>query len=81
MYLLLVFQPPDSEHPDRFAQQEVYVEKWLTVKEYTLAHSRRILVGQETRKERLDKAILLADKLTTEYDEWQVRIFPSSSCC
>jgi len=71
-----VFQPSDSIHPDRFAQQEIYVEKWLTVKEYTHAHSRRLLIGQETLKQRVDKAIILADKLTAEYDVLQVGLSP-----
>ena len=71
-----MFQPSDSIHPDRFAQQEIYVEKWLTVKEYTHAHSRRLLIGQETLKQQVDKAIILADKLTAEYDVLQVGSSP-----
>jgi hypothetical protein len=43
-------QPEDSQHPDREADFEVYVESWLSEEEYRDAKSRLVLVGQGTFK-------------------------------
>ncbi|KAG2369758.1 hypothetical protein BDR07DRAFT_1388271 [Suillus spraguei] len=40
--------PRDSQHPDRQANMEIYVETWLTDKQYKDAEERQELVWQET---------------------------------
>jgi len=41
-------QPRDSQHPDRQANMEIYVETWLTDEQYKDAEERQELVWQET---------------------------------
>ncbi|KAG2110770.1 hypothetical protein BD769DRAFT_1392223 [Suillus cothurnatus] len=41
-------QPKDSQHPDRQANMEIYVETWLTDEQYKDAEERQELVWQET---------------------------------
>ncbi|EKM79952.1 hypothetical protein AGABI1DRAFT_106270 [Agaricus bisporus var. burnettii JB137-S8] len=43
--------PEDSQHPDREADFEVYVESWLSEAEYRDAKSRHLLAGQGTSKQ------------------------------
>ncbi|KAG1815707.1 uncharacterized protein BJ212DRAFT_238196 [Suillus subaureus] len=40
--------PKDSQHPDRQANMEIYVETWLTDEQYKDAEERQELVWQET---------------------------------
>ncbi|KAG1768662.1 hypothetical protein EDD22DRAFT_871454 [Suillus occidentalis] len=40
--------PRDSQHPDRQANMEIYVETWLTDEQYKVAEERQELVWQET---------------------------------
>ncbi|KAG0703929.1 hypothetical protein DFH29DRAFT_1040481 [Suillus ampliporus] len=41
-------QPRDSQHPDRQANMEIYVETWLTDEQYKDVEERQELVWQET---------------------------------
>ncbi len=41
------FQPKDSQHPDRAANVDILVEKWLSEEEYQAAKERRELAWQE----------------------------------
>jgi hypothetical protein len=45
-----LFQPEDSQHPDRDANLEVYVETWLTDDEYQDAKEEHLLAWQDSPK-------------------------------
>ena len=75
MHLLLDFKPADSVHPDRFAEQEVYVKKWFTEEEHSAAQSRGILIEQDTLKEQMIRAYKLTADLRSELAVRQVGIF------
>ncbi|KAH7926780.1 hypothetical protein BV22DRAFT_330112 [Leucogyrophana mollusca] len=40
--------PKDSQHPDRSANMEIYVETWMTEEQYKAAEERQELVWQDT---------------------------------
>jgi hypothetical protein len=42
-----ILQPRDSQHPDREANHQIYVETWLTEEEYQDAKSKQLLAWQE----------------------------------
>ncbi|OAX43269.1 hypothetical protein K503DRAFT_200532 [Rhizopogon vinicolor AM-OR11-026] len=46
--VLIDIQPKDSQHPDKQANMEIYVESWLTDEQYKDAEERQELVWQET---------------------------------
>ena len=46
--VLTEVQPKDSQHPDKQANMEIYVETWLTDEQYKRAEERQELVWQET---------------------------------
>ena len=48
--MLMSKQPKDSQHPDREANLEVFVETWLTENEYKEAKERHELAWQDTPK-------------------------------
>jgi hypothetical protein len=47
--------PEDSQHPDRDANLEVYVETWLTEEEYQDAKAQHLLAWQDTPKASLER--------------------------
>ncbi|KAM6496188.1 hypothetical protein JOM56_008894 [Amanita muscaria] len=47
--------PKDSQHPDRDANLEVYVETWLTEEEYQNAKARHSLAWQDTPKASVER--------------------------
>ena len=47
-------QPKDSEHPDRRANVDVYVETWLSEEEYQLAKERNELAWQSPQSSPID---------------------------
>lgn len=50
-----LFQPEDSQHPDRDANLEVYVETWLTEDEYQDAKEQQLLAWQDTPKASVER--------------------------
>jgi len=75
VHLSLIFKPADSVHPDRFAEQEVYVKKWFTEEEHSAAQSRGVLIEQDTLREQMIRAYQLASDLRSEIAVRQVGIF------
>jgi len=69
VHLLSMFQ-----HIDRLSRPEIYVEKWFTMEEHVRAHGSRILIGQETPRERFVKAQKRAVELNRELDKQNVGI-------
>lgn len=52
--MLIKLQPKDSEHPDRRANVDVYVETWLSEEEYQLAKKRNELAWQSPQSSTID---------------------------
>ncbi|KAG1752487.1 uncharacterized protein EDB91DRAFT_1102881 [Suillus paluster] len=48
--------PRDSQHPDRQANMEIYVETWLTDEQYKDAEERQELVWQETPRVSIERS-------------------------
>lgn len=51
-------QPQDSQHPDRSAALDIYVEMWLTEEQYKQAEGKRELAWQEASRESSDSRTL-----------------------
>ena len=56
VYLLFIFQPSTFERPERVTRPETYTEKWHTTNQHDAALAGRILVGEETWKDRFRRA-------------------------
>lgn len=69
-----MFQPSDSGHIERLLKPDVYVEKWFTLEEHTMAQGNCILIGQETLRQRLDKSKQRAFELNRELERQEVGI-------
>ncbi|KAF9006704.1 hypothetical protein BDQ17DRAFT_1352230 [Cyathus striatus] len=57
--------PKDSQHPDREANLEVFVETWLTEEEYEDAKSQHLLAWQDSPKASTEPEALTVDTVAT----------------